>query len=529
MLVDVSRESKKLNLEVDVCILGGGVAGITLAHELRAAYGSIAILESGTEQYDQATQELYTPEKQHGVYPDVLYSRMRFLGGSSNHWENNTAPFLGIDFEKRDWVQNSGWPITMADVQPHYTRAAEYCGVGSDGYGSRYWSEQLKVDFPYKPTDEVEMNVSKFASPPTRFFDRHGAALKEAREVTVYTRANVVDVSFDAASKKIRKAQFTSDGQLVHEISARVFVLCMGGIENARMLLHFNAKNGNQLGNQFDNVGRYFMDHPTLRPANLYTDRSDLIAKYELRQATRYVQAYLEFTEATLRKNAITNSKFSIIKVDNYQMSDGISSFHVLREQLARGNMPDDSFTHLSNMVVDLDMVIEAVARKSFDLKVFDHADEFAGFQIHAMVEQTPSRNNRVMLGQQKDRLGIPKVVMDWRLEQKDIDMMWAGLLVLGREFGKKSFGRLRMLKEQAPRLFTSQLGFGHHHMGTTRMAETPQTGVVDRNQRVFGTENFYVAGSSVFVTGSHVPPTLTLVALTLRLAKHLGSLEKKA
>ncbi len=138
-------------------------------------------------------------------------------------------------------------------------------------------------------------------------------------------------------------------------------------------------------------------------------------------------------------------------------------------------------------------------------------------------MEQTPSRNNRVRLGQAKDRLGLRKVLVDWTLEQHDIDMMWAGLLLLGKEFGVHSLGRLRLLKEQSERMFADQMGFGHHHMGTTRMASDERTGVVDRNQLVFGTTNLYVAGSSVFTTGSHVPPTLTIVALSLRLADHLA------
>lgn len=529
MLLDGANITKKLDLSAELCILGGGVAGITLANELKNVFGSIVVIESGAETYEQATQELYAAEKTHDVYPDPTYSRMRFLGGSSNHWENNTTPFLGIDFERRDWIQNSGWPISLKDVQPYYPKAAQYCGVGADGYDPTYWAGQLNRDFPFKVTDAVNMRMSKFAAPATRFFERHGKALRDAKNVSVYMNSNVVDVSFDEQAGKIQEVRFTTTGEVVHRIAARVFILCFGGIENARMLLYFNQKYNNKMGNKFDNVGRYFMDHPTLRPANIHTDNPDLTKNFDKVLGDKYVQAVLEFSEAGLRSHRITNSKFTLIKVNHYDMSDGISSFHILRERLLKGSLPDDPLTHLSHLVLDIDMVAEAISRKSLDVKLFDHANEFAGFQAHAMMEQTPSKDNRIRLGQQKDRLGIPRILIDWRLEQNDIDMMWNGILLLGKEFGKKSLGRVRMLKEQSQRLFSSQLGFGHHHMGTTRMADDERTGVVDKNQLVFGTKNLFVAGSSVFTTGSHVPPTLTIVALTLRLADHLTSMEKRA
>ena len=193
-------------------------------------------------------------------------------------------------------------------------------------------------------------------------------------------------------------------------------------------------------------------------------------------------------------------------------------------EKLIKGELPDEAFLHLSNLVVDFDMVAEAISRKSFDRRIFPYADDLGGAGVHIMMEQSPNRHNRIRLGNSKDRFGIKKLVVDWRLSQSDIDMMWSGLMVLGQEIGALSLGRLRLLKEQSQRLFTDQMGFGMHHMGTTRMAVDEKAGVVDRDQRVFGTDNLYVAGSSVFVTGSHVAPTLTIVALSLRLAEHLQS-----
>ena len=144
------------------------------------------------------------------------------------------------------------------------------------------------------------------------------------------------------------------------------------------------------------------------------------------------------------------------------------------------------------------------------------------GFQLPMMMEQTPSRTNRVKIGSTKDKFGVPRTLIDWQLTDIDKEMVWKSLDIVSHELAERSLGRMQLLKERSPRLWTNQLGFSDHHMGTTRMAKSPDSGVVDANARVFGTKNLFMAGSSVFSTGSHVPPTLTIVALSVRLANHL-------
>ncbi len=523
MLIDGASARDRMRLKADICIIGAGVAGITLANELKAYFPRVVVLESGGDSYDEKIQELNEAEKADGIHPDPVYSRLRVLGGTSNHWLNNAIPFSKIDFEKRAWIENSGWPISYGDVEKYYPKAGVYCGVDADGYDPEYWLKRLGLESPFSRSGIIQTKIAKAARPPTRFFQKYGPDLERSDQIDIYKHSNLVDVVFDKKTQQIREASFTSDGKVVHSIVADTFILCMGGIENARMLLHFNLKYGNALGNQHDNVGRYFMDHPTVRPASVFTTSPELAKDRSASFGERNIGLNFEYSEGTLRDHKITNAKLFFFNSNNYDLSDGISSFHILKDNLIKGELPDDAFTHLSNLIFDIDMVAEAISRKSFNKRIFPHAEDLAGFGVHVMMEQTPSRNNRVRLGQAKDRLGLRKVLVDWTLEQHDIDMMWAGLLLLGKEFGVHSLGRLRLLKEQSERMFADQMGFGHHHMGTTRMASDERTGVVDRNQLVFGTTNLYVAGSSVFTTGSHVPPTLTIVALSLRLADHLA------
>lgn len=522
MLFDGKNLSGKRRIEADVCIVGAGPAGMTLANELKSKFSNIVLLEGGGESYDEKSQSLYAADGTHPVFPDPMVSRLRFLGGSSNHWENSTMPFTPIDFEKRDWVPGSGWPISFADVNKHYDRAGAYCGVDADGYSADVWMSRTGLVSPLQSSKKIVIKAAKSARPPTRFFHKYGSSLSDSSRVSIYKNASVVDLLFDKQTKKVQEVFFTSDGQILHSVSAGIFVLCMGGIENARMLLSFNEKYDNALGNRGDNLGRHFMEHPTVKPATVFASSSGFGRDLSVTPGTKNIGLTHEYAEDVLRQHRINNGKISFFNASNYDLSDGISSFHILKDKLLKGALPDEALLHLSNLILDFDMVTEAISRKSFDQRVFPHADDLGGAGVHIMMEQTPNRQNRIRLGKSKDRLGLKKLTVDWHLSQSDIDMMWSGLMVLGQEIGALSLGRLRLLKEQSQRLFTEQMGFGMHHMGTTRMAVDETAGVVDRDQRVFGTDNLYVAGSSVFVTGSHVAPTLTIVALSLRLAEHL-------
>jgi choline dehydrogenase-like flavoprotein len=525
MIIDGNSLASEAAINVDICIVGGGVAGIVLATELSKESLNIAILESGGEGYTEEAQELYEPAAKPSLYPDPTYSRLRFLGGASNHWANNTSPLDPIDFEKRPWVLNSGWPITYSDIEPYYKSAAQYCGTLQDGYSAEFWADKLGSEDVFKGSKILETGIAKASIPPIRFFDSYGEKLKESKTVKVFINSNLIDLEFNESTQEISKVIFKSNKGNVfqHKIRAKVFILCMGGIENARMMLHFNNKYSHLLGNQGDCVGRYFMDHPTLRAAILYPKTRDRFKLYEGVNLTgRRALGFFKLTEDQQRRGQLNNLRMPLVAQNNYNVSDGISSYHILTDSLSDGEVPENFGEHLVNFFTDIDMVGEAFSRTTFDKKIFDRAEEFGGFQIPIMVEQTPHRDNRIRLSSENDRYGIPKLLIDWEVKQEDKDNVWKTLTIAARGVGASSLGRLRLLREREDRLWEDQLGFSHHHMGTTRMAETYQDGVVDKVQKVFGTSNLYISGSSVFSTGGHVPPTLTIVALTIRLAEHL-------
>ena len=525
MIIDANLYDKNMSLQADICILGAGIAGIVLAKELLPHFENIALIESGGTSYSAETQSLYSPETKPSLYPDPEYSRLRMLGGSSNHWENGTEPLDPIDFEKREWVDNSGWPIEYSDVSYYYIKAAQYCGVGTDGYDVNKWTKTLNTKDLFSKSSLIESSIVKNGIPPTRFFEKYGDELISSNNLTVYKNANVTDIHYDPESLKVTTITFQSLNKIKHSISAKIFIMCLGGIENARMMLEFNAKYNNVLGNQNDNVGRYFMDHPTIRAAHLYPFDDINFDFYKGKWFTgKGVVGNLKLSKDSLKENNTINMRVALNRQSKLNLSHGISSLHILSEQIQDSDIADNFGIHITNIIKDLDTVTDTISRKSFDYPLFDDSDKFGGYQLLAMMEQTPSRNNRIRLGADRDALGIRKVIIDWEVTQKDKDMAWSSLDIFAKSVGIEALGRVRLLKERESRIWDSQLGFGHHHIGTTRMGYTQKDGVVDSNQKVFGSKNLYISGSSVFPTGGHVPPTLTIVALTIRLADHIKS-----
>ena len=231
---------------------------------------------------------------------------------------------------------------------------------------------------------------------------------------------------------------------------------------------------------------------------------------------------YLKLNDQAIRKHGLNNLRLPLIPKDNFYLSDGVSSFHILKNAASEGEAPDHFGTHVVNFIKDIDMIAEGISRQKFKTKLFDDAEEIEGFMVYMMMEQTPHRDNRIKLSANKDRFGIPKIEIDWTLTDSDKENLWKALEVLAQDVGERSLGRLKILKEREQRMWREGIGFGHHHMGTTKMAANEKEGVVDKNQKVFGTKNLYVAGSSVFPTGGHVPPTLTITATSIRLAQHI-------
>jgi choline dehydrogenase-like flavoprotein len=269
------------------------------------------------------------------------------------------------------------------------------------------------------------------------------------------------------------------------------------------------------------------MDHPGIKaaavvPNDAWPVNTKLIAK----APKNFIHWTYELDNKLVRDKKLINARLSLDQKSELDMSNGIESMHQISKAHKKDLEIDSYFDHIANILLDLDMVSEAVARKQFNTHIFDHADSMNGYIVNAMMEQSPDSQNRIRLSDEKDSMGQNRLHLDWRITDYDKKNLEQVIDNFAKSLSSSRFCRVRSLigqhNDETERRFEEIMDFGYHHMGGTRMSDSPKSGVVDKNLKVFNRKNFYVLGSSVFPTGGYVPPTLTVVALAIRLSDHL-------
>ncbi|RKZ51793.1 MAG: hypothetical protein DRR16_02620 [Candidatus Parabeggiatoa sp. nov. 3] len=372
--------------------------------------------------------------------------------------------------------------------------------------------------------EKIVNKLWQFSPNQTKFGKVYRAELEKASNIQVLLHANVLEIMSNQSGKAVEGVKITSlDTNKTGTVRAKVVVLACGGIENTRILLTSNSVQSAGLGNQNDNVGRFFMEHPHVHTGSLISlKNSQPLAYYSgptVRRGT-HLQPALSVSETAQQKNQILNVAM-LMGSSNTHKTEGYSAFKKISKALKSGKLPNDFRDHIINVVTDLDEVASGLyyrirgTRKPFPRNT--------PINFRSMSEQMPNPDSRVILDTEKDALGLPRIKLDWRLTELDKRSIRVANQLVGEEFWRVGLGRLQISEwlRQDDNQFETLVG-GFHHMGTTRMSEAPKQGVVEKNCRVHGLANLYIAGSSIFATGGHSNPTLTLVALALRLAEHL-------
>lgn len=517
MLQDFRQRDDGAVIETDVCVIGAGAAGIALARELAGSARTVCVIESGGLEAEPSTQALYEGTVVGEPYPPLEATRLRYFGGTTNHWGGRCRPLDAIDFEPRSWVPHSGWPITRQDLDSFYARAQVICELGPYEYDPAIWRPLLPGLIALRPDRLV--NRLWQLSPPTRFGQRYRDDLARATNVRVLLNANAVEIVVNDAATAVREVRLkTLDGK-AGTVRLRTVVLACGGIENPRLLLASNRVITAGIGNGHDRVGRFFLEHPHAQIAfavptaplerfRVYSGR----VKATTAVGTAVIQAKPGLSEAFQRTERLLNG--CVDMGFGYDRSEGYLTLRRVAKTLGRGAMPDDLGGAVLRMVGDLDGLALGLYRRLRDENVF---------WFGANVEQAPNPDSRVTLDETRDALGLPRVRLDWRLSAIDKRTTRVVCRLVGEELARLGIARMRMddwLLADDTRWM--DLGIRYHHIGTTRMSDDPKHGVVDRECRVHGIANLFVVGSSVFATSGYANPTLTIVALAVRLADRL-------
>lgn len=539
MFVDARKIEDGQVREATVCIIGAGPAGLTMAMEFERHGIDVMVLESGGYKPDEGTMDLYRGENVGIPYEFGDGFRSRFLGGGSNCWGGWCRPLEPEDFEVRDWVPNSGWPIKRDELMPYYARAHKVLSLGPTDFDVDHWVKAINrpdVRRMPLPSGKVVDNISQF-SKPTRFGKHFRKDLKQARHIQVVLYANVTDIVTDATGQHVSHVQVQTLSGRKWTARAKQFVLATGGIENARMLLSCNKQFGKGIGNANDLVGRYFMEHPRLvthkmkfRPEWLRNKLYDIKFHYLNRTVAANgtcIAAQLAVAPDVQKREGLLNGRIWFWSDFPGEHTDAAEAIVRMKHRLHSKVDPQHTLfgdlMHMAKAPWDSLNFIAARQIPAWFMKELQFK-LITGGQIQMICEPTPNPNSRIMLSESRDVFGMPRVKVDWRLEDQVKRTFDRSMQIVADELHTAGIADLTLDPPLQGRDWPTTLEGTWHHMGTTRMHDSPQHGVVDKNSRIHGMSNMYVAGSSVFPTAGANFPTFTLVALSLRLADHLQS-----
>ena len=514
MFIDARGIPQDQEIETDLCIVGAGAAGITLARELSGSALRVVLLESGGHALEKATQTLNAGLNVGLPYYPLESSRLRFLGGTTNHWAGESRPLDPLDFEARDWMPNSGWPFERETLDPYYERAQSVCGLGPFDYRRDRWTTASTPPATF-PEDQVVTTIFQ-RNHPLRFGPTYASELEQQRNLRTYLYANAIDLEANEAGRRVDRIGVACLSGNRFRVRARSFVLALGTIETTRLLLQSGIARAGGFGRSQPWIGRYFMEHPYVEIGELFP-ASPQIGAQLIRRATQTINGTgivraLTFPESRLRAEKLPN-----FQVFFEAMETPASAALRNLDGWRRGPLPAHFERNLVQLIGTFDdappQPVAAVGERMAGV---------SRIRVNITFEPRPDPASRVRLGSRRDALGQPQVQLEWRVDptqKRDLRRIAASM---GAAFARAGIGRMKLTLDADDSGWRQPPRGSWHQLGCTRMSTDPTRGVVDPDCRVHGFANLHLASGSVFPTVGYANPTLSIVALAIRLADHL-------
>lgn len=544
---DGRQIAQDATLDCDVCIVGAGPIGLTIALEFIETPLNVLVLESGG--LDVGTDRDDLSALAEGGYhgPNDHITAHRRFGGNSSEWIQilsagrlgvRFGEFQAVDFEPREGIANSGWPIRFDDLKPYSRRVAERWNLNPEGFSPKAYTDPDHQ--PFEGPEHLTTSVYQFpeATLPRQAFRRR---IQEAENITVIhdTTAAAIQTSTPSANQATLLARTSRDHSF--NITAGRIILAGGAMATTQLLLHSITDQGHALGNAHDVVGRYLMDHPLLHGGELFLKDPNAITRMKLYdncpRGQYHSQGYLHPTDDLLRAHSdlVNLNMFLLPRRPNQKAGEQESARErrvhdaAVHAKLAlqRRHMPEmkDVLRALSGPDIVLKKIYQRLASPYYNIgrggwsRETGLPDKYNRFDVIQYAEQLPHADNRLFLGGDEDSVGMKRINFDFKLHQDDIIRFKRTQRVMADSIQQSGQGHVALAlpdKDDEVEVIAYTLG---HYIGTTRMGDDPRTSVVDANCRVHGSESVYVASTSVFPTGGTSNPTLTALALGLRVA----------
>ena len=530
----------------EVCVVGAGPVGLALAVELDRLGLRVLLLESGGRHPDASIQELSAAELvTPGVHDDMSVAVARRLGGTSNLWGARCLKLDPIDFVPRPGLVGARWPITHDELLPYYARACELTCAGAPVFGLPI--PDLEASDGSFSFDTLERWANK---PKAQLV--HGRTLANSSGIDVRLHATVIDLHFTEQGMVQAIDIARSDGSGRRRLPVRTLVLAAGGLESTRLLLAARRQASGRFGGPDGPLGRYYMGHLAGEIADVELASPGLADAFSffVDGHGSYVRRRFVPSERTqLQERVLNTAMWPVVPpIADPRHGSGFLSLvylalayrplgrRIVAEAIRHRHLPDRPVAighHLGNVLLGL----PETARLAADFLVRRYAcrtrlpglfvpnrQRRYGLFYHA--EQLPNPDSRVTLADGVDRLGLARLRVDLRFQEEDARSVVKVHDLFGRWLEATGVGRLknRVAPEARVAAVLAKARHGTHQIGTIRMGASPAEGVVDRDLRTFGAPNLFVVGTAVLPRSGQANPTLTAVALAIRLAETLAA-----
>lgn len=525
MIVDCNLKHNK-NLHSDICIVGTGPAAMPLINILSELDLSINIIESGSFKNSKKAQSFNESENIGiGNFPvnkwSTNHARIRKIGGTSNIWAGWSGPLGKSDFEFKEWISQNRWDITYEEMHKYYLKSNKIFGFESFEFDKKLF------DIIKKSSDienllnnnELDYNFWKLKRPPINFGNKF-KHLFQKQNINLFFNLTVNEI----VSNKENEVDYLIANNFSKKhsvIKANIFVICCGGLENARIILNSTKYESHGIGNKNRTVGKYFMEHPhlILAETNKINNKTfiDLFQSKKTTKSNDKIIPGIYLNDQIQKKYRISNCASVILKHDLLENSFAV----IFRNICALKFNPFSIIFLIKNLINNIPKTLNFL--KNFILQ------KNKTYYLYARLEQSPNTASNLTLSDTRDYFGYKQLQLNWNLSKLDIKTLYYNYKIISEFLEKNNICNFKLRKwiakafKSGELIFNEKLIYGTgHHMGTTPMSNNPNKGYVDTNLKVHNISNLYISGCSIFPTSGCVNPTYTIVALSIRLGEHL-------
>lgn len=554
MIIHPDQLEENTLIEADICIIGGGPAGISIALELQSANKKIVLLAGGIERETVANQDLnkgYIIPK--GSHEPLEENRRRAFGGASIVWGGRCIPFDPIDFTERSWIPYSGWPFSYNELEPFYVRAMELCKAGYFNFNALdvFPTHQKEIIEGIDNEDIVSHKLERW-SPPVNFAKDYYEILSNSENISVFLDTHLTKINTEVEKESVSSIDGIARNKKL-TVKAKRYVLACGGIENPRLLLASRNKfHPNGIGNDYDVVGRYYMAHlngtfaevaPSNRKSILFDFEKDNEGVYCRRrwwitgkaQEEKKIGNGIFFLQQAKNQEGHRDALFSAVFIAKFLLST-IKERSLKKAKFKWAREKEEVFSH-SRIILKHGWkqipTLFKLARKRFNKRRLPfvlpsvNSDSLG---LYFQTEQVPNPESRVTISENEtDGLGVPRAIVKIAFTEIDKKTVIEAHKIFVQRYLQPKIGSIKYNEGELLKFIEkgiANFNSAAHHLGTTRISQDPKLGVVDSNCKVHGISNLFIAGSSVFPTGGHANPTLTIIALSVKLAEFLKNME---